>query len=158
MTRKEKYPETASFIYYNANPKNRITGDCWLRAICTGLDQDYNETLLEMVKVQLETGYEMSCGKAVEKYLENKGWIKHKQPRDWDNKKLTGGQFCKWLSINYPDGEIGNIICNIGGHHMVAIKATFSGDGFNCRYKVHDIWDSTGKCVGNYWTKERSAQ
>lgn len=30
MTRQEKYPNTDTFTYYNANPKNRITGDCML--------------------------------------------------------------------------------------------------------------------------------
>ena len=97
-TRQEKYPETRTFHYYNANPKNRITGDCWLRAVCTGLNEPYNEVLMEMVQVHLETGYEMSCDKAMEKYLASKGWIKHKQPRKADNTKYTGKEFCKLLA------------------------------------------------------------
>ena len=87
MRRQDRYPDTSTFHYYNANPKNRLTGDCWLRAICTGLDEDYNKVLMEMVQVHLQTGYEMSCDKAVEKYLESKGWIKHKQPRKPDGTK-----------------------------------------------------------------------
>lgn len=151
MKREDKYPETKSFVYFNANPKHRITGDCWLRAICTGLGEDYNDVLMEMVKVQLETGYELSCDKAVEKYLASKGWVKMKQPRKDDNTKYTGKEFCSLLSENYKDGKIGNLICNIGGHHMVAIKPT--GKGKSLKYKVHDIWDSTGGCIGNYWVK-----
>lgn len=138
-TRQEKYPETKTFHYYNANPKNRITGDCWLRAVCTGLNEPYNEVLMEMVRVHLETGYEMSCDKAVEKYLTSKGWVKHKQPRKADNTKYTGKEFCRLLADKSK-----RYICNIGGHHMVAIV-----DG-----KVNDIWDSTYKCIGNYWTKD----
>ena len=38
-----KIPEnTPSFTYYNANPKNRKTDDCVVRALCTALKQDYN--------------------------------------------------------------------------------------------------------------------
>lgn len=153
MKREDKYPETRSFMYFNANPKNRITGDCWLRAVCTGLGEDYNQVLREMVEVHLETGYELSDDKAVDRYLKSKLWTKQKQPRKDDNTKYTGKEFCDWLSVNYPKGEIGNVICNIGGHHMVAIKPTNHGDGINCRYKVLDIWNSTGGCIGNWWIK-----
>ena len=153
MKRIDKYPETDSFIYYNANPKNRITPDCWLRAICTGLDQDYNETLKEMVDIHLKTGYEMSSKQAIDKYLTSKGWVKCKQPKKFDGTKYTGEQFCKYMSINDATASQGNIIANIGGHHMVAIKPTFYGDGINCRYKIHDIWNSSYKCIGNYYIK-----
>lgn len=140
MTRIQKYPDTATFRYYNANPKNRITGDCWLRAICTGLDRPYNEVLREMVEVHIQTGYEMSCDKAVEKYLASKGWKKMKQPRRSDNTKYTGSEFCKWIAE--PNKRY---ICNIGGHHMVAIVDR----------KVNDIWDSTYKCIGNYYVLDK---
>lgn len=138
MKRQDKYPETSTFHYFNANPKNRITGDCWLRAICTGLNEPYNEVLKEMVEIHIETGYEMSCDKAVEKYLKRKGWEKMEQPRHIDNTKFTGSEFCKYLAAK---GE--RYICNIGGHHMVAIVDK----------KVYDIWDSTNKTIGNYYVK-----
>ena len=76
--RQLKYPDTDTFHYYNANPKNKLTGDCWLRAVCTGLDQDYNQTLREMVEVHLKTGYELSSNEAMAKYLATKGWVKMK--------------------------------------------------------------------------------
>ena len=37
MKREDKFKDTATFHYYNANPKNRITGDCAFRAISTAL-------------------------------------------------------------------------------------------------------------------------
>ena len=150
-SRREKYPETTTFHFHNANPKNRVTGDCWLRAICEALGEAYNDVLLEMVQVHVETGYEMSCDKAVDKYLGSKGWVKHKQPRKDDNTKYTGKEFCRWLTANDPTFKTGSVICNIGGHHMVAIKPVEHGMGK--RYKVLDIWDCTDRCVGNYWTK-----
>lgn len=153
-SRKMKYPETDSFVFYNRNPKGRITGDCAFRAISTALDQDYNKTVMEMAQMMCETGYSLNDSKGIDKYLKSKGWRKCKQPKKEDNRKYTGSEWCKWISINNKNGEIGNVVCHIGSHHVVAIKPTDHGDGFYRRYKIHDIWDSSDGCVGNYWVKE----
>lgn len=134
-SRQQKYPDTKTFHYYNANPKGRITADCVARAVCTALEQDYVETVREMVDLQIKTGYEYTDKKCIEKYMELKGWKKVKQPRKSDNTKYTGKEFCKIFK--------GTCVANIGGNHVVCIK-----DG-----KVHDIWDSTDGCIGNYWVK-----
>lgn len=138
-TRTEKYPETSTFHYYNANPKNRITGDCCFRAMCTGLNQDYNQTVMEMAELMCKTGYALNDSKGEAKYLAEKGWVKHPQPRKADGTKYTGKEFCKLLAKKNK-----RYIAHIGGHHIVAIV--------NC--KVYDIWDSTDGCIGNYWTKD----
>lgn len=127
---------TSYFKYYNANPKNKKTTDCVVRAICTALDQSYEQTLREMAELQIKTGYDMSDVKGFGKYLESKGWTKQKQPRKSNNTKYTGWEFVKIFN--------GVCVANIGGNHTVCIK-----EG-----KVHDIWDSTDGCIGNYWTKE----
>lgn len=137
MTRQQKYPDTATFHYYNANPKNRITTDCNIRAICTALKIPYDQAVMEMAELQCKTGYDMSDSTGIDKYLQSKGWVKHKQPRKPDGTKYTGAEFCE-RARTYE-----NYIANIGGGHIVAIV---SG-------KVHDIWDCTYKCIGNYWTK-----
>jgi len=152
---KRKYPETDSFIYFNQNPKNKITGDCTFRAISLALEQDYNTTVMEMAAMMCKTGYALDDSKGIDYYLKSKGWVKHSQPRMYDNTKYTGKQFAKWLSINYEEAELGNIIANIGGHHITCFKPTYHEEGFNCRYKIHDIWNCSYKCIGNYWTKER---
>ena len=148
-TRQEKYPETKTFIYYNANPKNRITGDCTFRAVCTGLEQSWEQTVMEMAELSCRTGYAINDNKGIERYLKEKGWIKHSQPRKANNTKYTGKEFCKLL--NKDALAVGKkIIANIGGHHIVCIKET---DGLHGTFKVHDTWDSTDGCIGNYWTK-----
>ncbi len=43
MTRKEKFPDTKTFHYFNANPHNRITDDCVTRAIYTALEISYTK-------------------------------------------------------------------------------------------------------------------
>lgn len=135
-TRTQKYPETKTFTYYNANPKNRITGDCTFRAVCTALGQTWEQTVMEMAELSCKTGYAINDKKGIEKYMELKGWTKMKQPKKRDNTKYTGKEFCKTFK--------GTCVANIGGHHIVCIK----------NGKVYDIWDSTDGCIGNYWVKE----
>lgn len=147
-TRQEKYPDTKTFHYYNANPKNRITTDCVIRAIATATEQDYNKTVMELAQMQCDTGYDDGDKKLYDKYLQSKGWKKCSQPRKADNTKYTGREFCKQIKEDIvwaTNGEhLKHIVANIGGNHVVAII-----DG-----KVWDIWDSTDGCIGNYWIKE----
>lgn len=145
MKRSEKYPDTKTFHYYNANPKNRITTDCVVRAITTALNQDYNTTVMELAKMQCDTGYDDGDKKLYDKYLQSKGWIKKYQPRKWDDSKYTGNEFCYEIqeSTTWGVGDFTRIVANIGGHHIVAII-----DG-----RVWDIWNSTDGCIGNFWVK-----
>ena len=138
MTRREKYPDTRTFRYFNANPHGKLTCDCTTRAISTAAEKPYNDVLVEMFSVQMETGYEYSSREAIAKYLQQLGWVKHKQPRKDNGTKYTGKEFCRKLA----DPKV-NYIANIGGNHIVAIIGG----------KVNDTWDSTDGCIGNYWTK-----
>lgn len=150
MTRQEKYKDTRTFHFYNANPKNRITGDCVTRALCTALEIPYNQCVMEQAQVQCETGYDNATAQGIDYYLKRKGWKKCKQPRKWDGTKYTGEEWCKELSSSFE--FIGkSIVANIGGHHTVCIKET---DGINGLHKVWDTWNSTQGCIGNYWIKE----
>lgn len=144
MTRQEKYPETKTFHYYNANPHNRITGDCTFRAIALATGKPWGAVVMEMAELSCRTGYAINDKKGIERYLEEQGWSKQKQPRTPWNTKFTGEDFC----LNIKDGcfeEYKNksIIANIGGHHIVCIK----------NGKVWDTWNSTDGCIGNYWVK-----
>ena len=106
-----------------------------------------------MAILQCETGYDADG--LIDRYLASKGWIKHKQPKLYNGKKLTGTEFCIYLLSELQDLHAADydmqqeiivsdrIVANIGTHHIVSII-----DG-----QVYDIWDSTGGCIGNYWTK-----
>lgn len=152
MRRQDKYPDTDTFHFHNENPKGKFTTDCVIRAIATATGIPYKTVLMEMAEQQIKTGLDMSETKAIAKYLQSKGWVKNPQPRYDDNTKYTGRDFCRWLSVNKRK-NFGNVICNIGGHHIVAIVPSCAGDGINDRFKVYDTWNSTSGCVGNYWTK-----
>ena len=142
MKREDKYPNTSVFTYYNANPKNKITTDCVIRAISTATNKPYNEVVMEIAELQCKTGIDMDSKQGIEKYLATLGWIKHKQPRKYDNTKYTGKEFCKYVQ-EHPFIPFRYIIANIGGHHIVAII-----DG-----KILDTWNSSDGSIGNYWTK-----
>lgn len=137
MTRQEKYPNTSTFCYYNANPRNRITEDCMFRAISLATGYSWEEIVKMYYELVIETKYDGE--QVIDKLLSNLGWVKHKQPRKPNNTKYTGKEFCHSLACIEE-----RYIANIGSHHMVAI---ING-------RVNDIWDSTDGCIGNYWTRE----
>lgn len=143
MTRQEKYPDTATFHWHNANPKNRITTDCVIRALSTALEIPYVQVVMELAEMQCKTGYDDGDVKLYDKYLELKGWEKHKQPRKEDNTKYTGKEFCKRVQ-KFKDYYRPRMIAHLGGGHIVAI----------IRGKVWDTWDSTDGCIGNYWERK----
>lgn len=147
MRRQDKYPDTATYHYYNANPKNRITGDCVVRALTVALEKPYDEILMELVDIQLTQGYSATSKEAYSRLLANHGWEKQKQPRKIDNTKYTGKEFCEAQQnkTEFVDNIIfsDRIFAHVGGNHVAAI---ING-------KVWDIWNSTGDCIGNYWVK-----
>jgi len=140
MTRKEKYPETSTFHYHNENIKNRITTDCVYRAVSRATGIGYASTIYNMANMQVETGYDACSNEGINKYLSSLGWQKMKQPKKLSGSKYTGKEFCEKLQRK---GNSKNIVANLGGYHVVAIVDN----------KVNDIWDSTSKCIGNYWIK-----
>jgi hypothetical protein len=146
MTRQQKYPDTATFQFFNANPQNRMGGDCVVRALCTALGQSWEQTVRELTELGIKHGYVLNDPALFPKYLERKGWVKKSQPRKRDNTKYTGAEFCQALQAGKEFTLVGDqnrIIANLGGHHTVAII-----DG-----RVLDIWDSTDGCIGNWWVK-----
>lgn len=141
MKRQEKFPETATFHYYNANPHNRITTDCVIRAESVALEIPYNQVIMETAQLQCDTGFDVSDTMGIAKYMERKGWKKNAQPRKDDGTKYTVKEFCQ--KIAKPNERY---LVSMAGH-LVAIVDR----------KAYDIWDCTDsrytKCVGNYWTK-----
>ena len=153
MNRQQKYPDTNTFHFYNANPKNKYTNDCVIRAISTALEQSWEQTIKELTELGIKYGYVYDDTKCYERYLKSKGWVKHKQPRKNDNTKYTGKEFCKILDEDIL--AVGkSVIAHIGGHHIVCIKET-EDYGF---HKIYDTWDSTDGCIGNFWIYERIKQ
>lgn len=153
--RKAKYPDTSTFKYHNANPKNKITSDCVVRALSAGMQKPYNEVVMELASLQCETGFAFGSNELIDRYLQKNGWKRCKQPKKDNGKKYTGKEFCLALSDSLQCSELElasnlfdwqNIVAKIGSHHIVAI----------IQGKVHDIWDSTDGSIGIIWMKEQT--
>lgn len=140
MTREQKCPDTETFKYFNANPKNRKGGDCVIRAIAVALEQSWKQTVRELTEVGIEKGFVLNDLHTYDTYLQQKGFIKARQPVKANGTKYRGYEFCKELSKGR------RIVAHVGTHHVVAIVED----------KVHDIWNSTNGIIGNYWYKEES--
>lgn len=121
----------------NLNFKNKTTTDCVVRAIAKAEGKDYKEVAQDLFNIYMKTGYAMNDRKCYEKYLEQLGWKKMKQPRKWDNTKYLVGEADQ---INKNINIIMIIRC---AHHLTCKK-------FSC---IVDIWDCRYKTIGNYWIK-----
>ena len=150
--RRAKHPDTDTFHYHNANPKNKITTDCVIRALATGLQMEYNDVVIELANMQCATGFDDGDTQLIDRYLKSKGWIRCNQPRKDDNTKYTGKEFCKTLmhpiyseelNLYKPPFDSHHVIADLGGHHIVAIIGG----------QVWDTWDSTSGCIGIVWVK-----
>lgn len=145
--------ETSTYHFYNANPKDRRTGDCVIRAIATATDKTWEEVLQGLTEIALKYKIMPNDEKCYDRYLASLGWRKEKQPRKEDNTKYTGSEFCELLDSDYCEYAINyqsstdTIIAHIGGHHIVCIKI------HDYEHKAFDIWDSTSKTIGKYWTR-----
>lgn len=137
MTREQKYPDTEWFTYYNANPHNRKSEDCVIRAICTATGLSWENVLINLTQIGVKDGYVPNDPKCFEKYLKSLGWIKCSEPRNMDNTKMLVKEF-----LNKRKGSE-SIIAYVGSHHVVAI----------INKKVHDIWDSSKQTMHTYWVK-----
>lgn len=151
MNRQEKYKETQTFHFHNQNPKGRYTTDCVIRAISHATGIPYSEVVMDLARLQCETGLDDGEKRLYGKYLKSKGWVMHRQPKRPDGTKFTGKDFCAEVTARVKK-SYGGIIANIGGHHIAAIMPV-SREGYKTRFKVCDTWNSTSGCIGNYWTK-----
>lgn len=137
MTRQEKYPETKTFHYYNANTHGRKSDDCVIRAIAYALHQTWEKTYMEMAELGCKHGYVQNDDWTINHYLETKGWVKCPQLRHADNTKYTVKDF-----VNKMNKGIYVIRMS---HHLSVVD-----NGINI-----DIWDCVkyGGTVGCYYTK-----
>jgi hypothetical protein len=132
--------ETDYYKYHNANPKNRRTTDCVLRALATFLDKSWEEVYEDLYPLGMKYKVPMDDRKSYSKYLQSLGYEMQKQPRkEWNNCKYTGKEF-----IDYCTSKHSNYLIHIGGHHLSCIKDN----------KIYDTWDCSDGCIGNYWVRE----
>lgn len=131
-------PETTVFHFYNANPANKRTADCVIRAISLATGKSWEQVLSGLYVCAIQTKDAPNGRETFDKYLKDLGWMKMPQPRKKNNKKYTIAEFCKQIAkqdVKY--------VLSVA-HHVVCVN--------EC--KAWDIWDCTDLTVGNYWYKE----
>ena len=124
-----------TYFNHNANPKKKKTGDCVIRALATFTGKDYEEVYRALFEISLKTGYILNDKRVYEKYAEQIGLVKHKQPRKLDGTKYLVGELPQ---IAYGQRAIVSL-----ANHLTCIDENG---------RVIDIWDCRRKTIGNYWT------
>lgn len=125
------------FEYFNANPYDKITTDCVIRAISTACNLKYRDVVMDFARIQCETGEDPSYRETWSKYIKSKGWQKQKEPRKWDNTRYTIDEY-----IAEVDPHL-TCIAKLGTHHIAAVV-----DGV-----VLDIWDSSHEVLHTFYVE-----
>lgn len=142
------------FKKLNLNPKSIKACDCVVRALCYATDKEWDEVYRDLCVLGCKMKRMPNEKQVYERYLEQQGWVKHKQPRAYDYsdgfkdgmKKYTVNEFAEMMSAeNYNIGKGKKIIISVA-NHMTCIELN------NWKYEIVDTWNCGHKCVGNYWT------
>ena len=118
---------------YNANPKNRKTSDCVVRALTIATGKDYKTIYTELFNISLENGYFLNEKRVEDVLLEREGFKKQKQPR-----KIDGTKYKVKEVLQLTNAYI--IVIRVA-HHLTVVK-----DGV-----LLDIWNCSEKTINNYY-------
>lgn len=139
MAKMRKIPsDTDYFHFHNENPDGQRTGDCVVRAIARATGKTWDEVYDDLVTLGREMRRMPNSKDVYYKYLERLGWVRKKQPRWNDGKKVRAHDF-----IDNAHHAKMPIIFN-ETHHLTCIV-----DG-----KINDIWDGSECIVGVYWVRD----
>ena len=141
MNRQERMICTSYYKYTNLNPKNKYVSDCVIRAIANACNQSWEDTVREMTELGIKHGLVLNDKKLYPMYLKLKGFKEMKEPRDYNNQKLTVKD---WLCTrDYHLWHTYSIVANVGSHHVTYIKND----------KVHDTWNCSCNTIHKWWVK-----
>lgn len=123
------------FINYNANPRGRKTSDCVIRAICTALNNTWEDTYRSLVDYSIKQSLMCNEKRALMGYLKAKGYEMKKMPKHKNNTRYTIAEFID--TIAEPKATYILSVAN----HLTTVRDKTLLDTFNCGKKF----------VGNYW-------
>lgn len=122
----------------NVNPKNKKTTDCVIRALTTATGKSYYDVYEELYRLSIKTGWFMNEARLENKFLEQNGFVKMKQPRKSNNTKYLIGELDKLVDKN----DIVIASCN---KHLTVVK----------NYTLYDLWDCRYKTINSYYVKRK---
>lgn len=129
------------FVAKNVNPKGKVTNDCVCRAISLACEIPYEKVLMDMVGVQLETGYAVCGSDNEELTLAKYGFKKMKQPRKTNGKKYVVGEIAKLCTKEQLEE---GVVIRVA-KHMTCVK----------KGQLYDIWNCSFKAIVNYYVRVR---
>lgn len=124
------------FEKMNINFKNKKTGDCVVRALAGASGKPYKQVAQELFDMWMKTGYVYNDKHTYEKWLEQNGFVKMKQPRKWDNTKYLVGEVDQLINVQDV------VVISVANHLTYVEYST-----------VYDLWDCRNKTIGNYYIK-----
>ena len=108
--------------------------DCVIRSISAVLRVDYCEVFDDLMRLGLEIGAYPNHDKVWVTYLESKGYVKNKPPRDANG---------KMIKLRDWDFKGRAVVINSG--HLTAVDGGTVIDSWDCRYRpVNSYWERTG--------------
>ena len=123
------------FIEYNANPEEKIVGDCVIRAISKVTNQDWEKTYME-VCIQGFMMHDMPSSNNVwGGYLFTKGFRRNIIPDSYPN-AYTIKDFCR-------DNPVGTYLVATDNHTVAVVGGDY-----------YDTMDSGNESPLYYWRKE----
>ena len=139
----------------NINPRGIKAGDCVVRAIALATEQTWDKVYTDLCEIGLKMKRMPNEKQVYEKYLDNLGWTKHKQPRakNYEEGYFSGMSKYTVDELIYKlDGD--KLIGGGSIHIIVSVANHLTCLEYDKGYQITDTWDCGHKCVGNYWTKE----
>lgn len=150
---------TSYFRYYNMNPKNRITQDCVIRALCLFLEKPYNEILADLIQIYNSTGFHIADPVCFMYYLKRLG---NTQTYNVDfTKNLRLCDLCCYIDVqNHNDNmtqlpqnymEFTNITHKNCDNVLVLLENTHLT--FVQKSVILDVWDCSYLKIVSYFLR-----
>lgn len=126
-----------NFKEMNANPKNKKTTDCVIRALTIATGRDYWDVFEELCDLTKQTGLMFNEKRLEDKFLEANWFVKCKQPKKADGTKYTVRELDKICNDKI-------VIVRVAHHLTVVVNNT-----------VCDTWDCRNKTINNYYIRSK---
>ena len=124
-----------SFVYYNANPVNKRTSDCTVRAISKAMNQTWEDTYADLCIVSYYLHEMPSTNNSWDEYLQMNGFKKQYIPNTCPH-CYTISDFCR-------EHPYGTYILATGSHVVAVVNGNY-----------YDTWDCGDEVPVFYWRKE----
>lgn len=124
-----------AFIYRNPNPRNKLVGDCVIRAISIVSNYDWDDIFLDLMVTCYNLKDIPSSNQAWSHYLHERGYVREIIPDTCPD--------CYTIANFAEDHPHGKYIAHTGTH----VVAVIDGD-------YYDTWDSGNEIPVYYWKKE----